>query len=181
MGVSKSVERTGMSRSRLLCLSDAHGGSSPSLTSDVRRHENATATKFYAALSADHKNGVVLFCRPFVAYLRDYACISSETSKFATSFRSSSRFIANRTVCDTGISTVYDKSICGFPCRTDLAFMQLGLGTLQKTRNISTHSTRHICRIPHSLLVIYCSLETADAVMIVIAEHKCEVDRALRT
>src|SRR5438445_2370069 len=31
----KSVERTGMSRSRLLCLSDAHAGSSPLLTSVV--------------------------------------------------------------------------------------------------------------------------------------------------
>src|SRR5260221_12708853 len=32
-----------MSRSRLLCLSDAHGGSSPSLTSDVRRREQMKA------------------------------------------------------------------------------------------------------------------------------------------
>jgi hypothetical protein len=36
-GLTRSVERTGMSRSRLLCLSNASGGSSPSLTSDVRR------------------------------------------------------------------------------------------------------------------------------------------------
>ena len=37
-GLTKSVERTGMSRSRLLCLSDASGGSSPSLTSVVICH-----------------------------------------------------------------------------------------------------------------------------------------------
>src|SRR5438034_9313963 len=45
IGLTKSVERTGMSRSRLLCLPDAIGGSFPSLTSDVMNEDDRSKNR----------------------------------------------------------------------------------------------------------------------------------------